>query len=151
MSRQHGYRIDMARVRNDLAPRKEPYWASLGPGRAIGYRRSAVRDGTWYSRWTEPEAEADSRPKYRLEAVGSEVELDYRTAIEKAQEHFQRCEHDWQHEQRGTPTVKMDTVEDACRAHVENIRAQKGDQAALGAANMYKPVYSHRIAIVRLR
>lgn len=51
MSRQHGYRIDKVRVRNHLAPRKEPYWASLGPGRAIGYRRSAVREGTWYSRW----------------------------------------------------------------------------------------------------
>jgi integrase len=151
VSRQHGYRIDKARVRNDLAPRKEPYWASLGPGRAIGYRRSAVRDGTWYSRWTEPEAKADSRAKYRLLAVGSEVEMDYGAALEKVHEHFQKCERDWQSEQLGSPAAKMDTVEDACRAHVENIRAQKGDEAAQGAANMYKPVYSHWIGAVRLR
>jgi integrase len=32
-----------------------------------------------------------------------------------------------------------------------DILAQKGEQAAQGAANMYKPVYSHSIAKVRLR
>lgn len=84
-------------------------------------------------------------------AVGCEVEMDYWAGLEKAHEHFQLCEQDWQHEQLGSPAVKMDTVEDACRAHVENIRAQKGNEAAQGAANMYKPVYSHWIGKVRLR
>ena len=81
--RQHGYRIDKAKVRNQLAPRSEPYWASLGPGRALGFRRGPVREGTWDARWTEPDGEGPgSRPKYRLSSLGSECDMDYGAAVE---------------------------------------------------------------------
>jgi integrase len=150
--RQHGYRIDKVSVRQQLAPRAEPYWASLGPARAIGFRRSAVREGTWYARWTEPvPVDPATRPKYRQQSIGSEHGMGYGDAVVKAQAYFEKCASDWATEEGGGPTVEMETVADACRAHVENLRALKGDQAANDADGMYRPVYIHRIAKVRLR
>jgi hypothetical protein len=77
--------------------------------------------------------------------------MGYGGAVVKAQAYFEKCESDWATEEGGGSTVEMETVEDACRAHVENLRARKGDQAASDADGMYRPVYTHRIAKVRLR
>lgn len=48
-----------------LEPRREPYWAAITPGLALGYRRTAKGGGTWIGRWR------DSVGKQHTHAIGA--------------------------------------------------------------------------------
>jgi integrase len=153
MTRQHGYRIDRATVRNALKPRPEPYWFGLGRGRAVGFRKSAVRPGTWYGRWTEPHDGATlKRPDYWLKSLGSVLEIEYGRAVELAQRYFGECQRAWDIAQNGGPPLRLETVEEACRVYIESLRKLKGDEPADGADGMFRRVvYDDPISKIRLQ
>lgn len=61
-------KIETPSARLRLPPRKAPYWASLGPGRKIGYRRPAKGGaGAWVARFRE-EGKASS---WREKGIGT--------------------------------------------------------------------------------
>lgn len=137
--RQHGHRIERATVREKLKPRREPYWTSLGAGRAIGFRKSAVSAGTWIARWTEPARELNTtRPKYRCESLGFAAELPYAEAVQATQTFFEECETDWKGLHRSVAANPTNTVEEACRTYIENMRVEKGDGPADRNASIFK-------------
>jgi integrase len=77
-------RIDTKEGRAALAPRKEPYWRRIGPGRAVGFRALELGGrGSWWARYRAPLG----RQMYEgLDA------RDYRGAVELAIEWFARIE-----------------------------------------------------------
>ena len=48
-------KLDTRSARLKLLARREPYWAKLGPGRHVGYRRLGREGGTWIARAYDPE------------------------------------------------------------------------------------------------
>src|SRR5215469_2799545 len=46
-------KLDTRSARSKLAPRREPYWAAISKGCAVGYRRSAKGSGTWVARFRD--------------------------------------------------------------------------------------------------
>ncbi len=47
--------IDSKTKRDKLAPRREPYWAPLQKGAAVGFRKLENGTGTWIARWRDEE------------------------------------------------------------------------------------------------
>jgi integrase len=151
--RQHGHRIDKATVRAKLQARGEPYWLSLGSSRSVGFRRSAVRGGTWHARWTEPwDKITSSRPKYWQQSLGTDDEIDYGRAVELARKYFEGCERHWHLKQTGGIAIELETVNDACRAYIKSLRETKGDEPADSANGIFKrAVYDDPVAKIRLK
>lgn len=95
-----GGKIETRNSRLGLIPRKAPYWASLGPGRKIGYRRPMNRSaGAWVARYRDEGKASPWREKaigeaddYK-DADGFEV-LNFRQAQGKALEWFDRQVHE---------------------------------------------------------
>jgi integrase len=128
-------------ARRRLEPRREPYWVSLGTGRAIGVRKLAEKGtdgGSWVARSTEPSASSGKRPKYAQESLGSVTELDWDKAYNDALQYFKRAEREWKNQLHGMPLDALDTVQDALRQYIANLRAKKGDEAADRAAGKFK-------------
>jgi len=122
--------------RAKLAPRREPYWRSLGKGRAVG-----VRVGANGQHWIARRRRADG-PGYDHKALGNVV--DYDTAERLARAWFAG-------DTAAAPDIAGATVADACRAYVATIRAEKGDHRADPIeARFQRRVYGHSIAKVRL-
>lgn len=80
-------KLDTRTALGKLPPRREPYWTSLGKGRALGYRKGA-KGGTWIARLRDEET-----GKQQYEALGSADDtadadraglLTYRQAQEEA-------------------------------------------------------------------
>jgi integrase len=144
-TRIHGRNIQQAKVRDSLPVRAEPYWSSLGTGRALGYRKGQL-GGTWVARWTEPEKEAGSaRPKYRQKPLGNDDKMKHAQAVAEAQLFFAEAERQWKLARRGIAVEDVKTVSDACRAYVEHLRTggekatqEKAEQAATKAEQMFK-------------
>lgn len=139
--RKHGHAIAKATFRSSCKARSEPYWSSLGSGRAIGFRRSTVGPGSWVARWTEPAKALDSgRPKYRQEVIGSPGDLGYADAVELAQKFFTECERDWKNEQRGFVTADCRTVQDAVKLYLANMTIEKGADVAKRTEALLRPL-----------
>lgn len=47
-------KLDTRSARTRLPTRREPYWAKLGPGLHLGYRRTGREGGTWIARAYDP-------------------------------------------------------------------------------------------------
>lgn len=157
-ARIHGRNIQQAKVRDALAVRAEPYWTSLGTGRALGYRKGQL-GGTWVARWTEPEKEVSSaRPKYRQQPLGGDDKMKPAEAVAAAQEFFVEAERQWKLARRGIAVEDVKTVSDACRVYVENLRKgndratpEKAEQAAAKAEQMFKAhVYDTPLGAIQL-
>ena len=85
-SRQHGWDINKATVRNGLKPRREPYWRELEPRCYLGFRTSLVGGaGTWVARWT------DEANEYQYKPLGSAANLEYADAKKAAEAWFVQC------------------------------------------------------------
>lgn len=123
------YDIHKTRVRDQLAVRiHEPYWGvPFDRGRALGYRKIAADRGSWTARMRSEE----TSKKYLYESLGSDLELDYAAAKAKAEEWFQL-------KMEGVKTDEVETVEAACRAYVENLRAAKREDAAHDADKRFE-------------
>jgi integrase len=142
----------MARVRENLPSRNEPYWMSLGKSQALGYRRCESGVRTWIGRWTEPDIEEDrKRPKYVFEALGPvDDRLTYTAAVKAAGEFFKRAELKWKTRFDGEPDEVIDTNEEACKAYVRNLEAVKGKDSAYDAEHRFKKhVYGKRFGRLR--
>lgn len=120
--RQHDYRIHQATQRAKLPVRHEPYWRSVGAG-YLGYRKhSNPADSFWVARWTSGELQASgARRKTYQKRLGLEQDLSFEAAQAAALAWFEQC---------AGGVVRAGTVEEACRAYVDNMRIQKNERAA---------------------
>lgn len=157
-TRIHGRKIEQAKVRDALPIRAEPYWTSLGSGRALGYRKGQL-GGTWVARWTEPEKDpGTARPKYRQAPLGDVANLKYAQAVAAAQQFFTEAEREWRLARRGIAIEDVKTVGDACRAYVKHLRngaekatPEKAAKAATKAEQMFNAhVYGTPFGAIRL-
>lgn len=110
--------IDKATVRNQLAPRREPYWgAPIAQGLFLGFRRIEF-GGTWIARLHD----ADKRHRYHSVGVLS-ADLDYEAA-RKAAIAWKRAV------ESGVKVSVVDTVSAACREYVQDRAKMKGESTA---------------------
>jgi hypothetical protein len=136
--------IHRANVRKKFEPRREPYWAApLAPGRYIGFRKIDAERGSWIAR-----ARTEDGPQ-QYNALGGLTEtFDYDAACKAAHEWFVNLD-------AGVVTRSRYTVEDACRAYVEDRRREKGEKSAADAQWRFKhTVYGTEFgstALARLR
>jgi hypothetical protein len=101
-------RLQNARSRRQLAPRKEPYWKELRRGPHVGYYKGSTA-GTWWLR----EYCDGKRPKRRLGLADDDIEADGVTVFSWSQVLVAALGGD-------RPTVRTlstYTVEDAPRTH----------------------------------
>lgn len=122
--------IDSKTKRNNLKPRREPYWSPIKKGAAIGYRKLENGNGTWIARWRDE----DEKQKYR--ALG-EFD-DYDDAADAARQWVLACEDGVTH--------KATTVKEACEAYVEALKGEGRKDTARDAEGRFKRlVYSENI------
>jgi integrase len=127
MARSVRARIEARSPRLRLSGRKEPYWATIERGLAVGYHRPLRGgSGTWWARVLVDSA--NGRTTYRSTALGGaddhadgdgETVLNWRQAQDAARA--------WAAKQTKAGPL---TVEMACREYVEDLRIRKGEQAA---------------------
>lgn len=110
--------IDKATVRNQLSPRREPYWgAPIAHGLFLGFRRTEF-GGTWIARLHD----VDKRHRYHSIGVLS-VDLDHEAARKAALAWKRNVD-------AGVKVVDVETVADACREYVQDREKQKGPATA---------------------
>jgi integrase len=108
----------------------------------------------WVGRWTEPALDLNqSRPKYICEGLGpADDRMSFADALKAAGKFFERCEHQWKVRAVGGAAPDVHTVEDACKAYIEKLRAEKGNGPAKDAEYKLKPViYGRSFGRVRLQ
>src|SRR5699024_1815509 len=129
--------IHLARTRNRLSPRREPYWgAPIERGLFLGFRK-LEQGGTWVAR-----AFVDDKHRYR--SLGRIEGQSHDEAV-KASRHWMKSL------EIGVDTSQCETVADACREYVEDRRQEKGDANADDADGRFtRTVYGHAIGKVKL-
>jgi len=138
------FEIQKARVRKALQPRREPYWAApIARGRYIGFRKIDAQRGSWIARLRDE----SGAQRYRALGMVSET-FDFDAAKKAAMAVFDA--HD-----AGVKASERATVEDACRAYVEDRRREKGEATARDAESRFeRTVYDTefgRMALDKLR
>lgn len=126
-------------VRNDLEPRREPYWgAPLSKGRYIGVRKRTDGSCTWIARLHDDEG------KHRYRALGQVTkDFEYDHAVTAARDWFRDFDAD--------VTDGPPTVAEACREYVADLEAEGRPDAAHDADMRFKrTVYSDPIGKVRV-
>lgn len=125
--------------RNELKPRREPYWHRIEAGLFVGYRRIETGKGTWIARRRNDEG------KQQYKALGTIDTLD--KAVSLASAWGATVEQGVQHT---TTTVKM-----ACEAYVLHLKDQNTKASAKDAEGRFKRlVYDEpigKIALDKLR
>ncbi len=132
--------IHLASARNKLEPRREPYWGPpIQRGRHLGVRKLESGECTWIARRYDEDDSA-----YRYKSLGQLTKnFDHSKARKAAELWFSNAE-------IGI-SDKAPTVEDACRAYVDNLEAEDRLDTAHDAKLRFKrTVYDHSIARVRL-
>lgn len=116
--------IDRAGTRAKLEPRREPYWgAPIERGLFIGFRKLDA-GGTWIARWRDE----DGRQRYQ--SLGHADVVSYEDARTKARA--------WRKSlAAGVEATGTETVEDACRAYVADLRVEKREDAAADAEGRF--------------
>jgi integrase len=136
------YRIDQAKVRDELAPRiEEPYWGvPLARGRALGLRKIGPYRASWIARM-RPEGGAK---KYEYRALGAVTrEFDYESAKEAAAE--------WFRSRDAGVDGKTTTVAELCREYVTELRRKNGEASAHDAEKRFeRTVYDDPLGQLRL-
>lgn len=137
------HEIHKSRVRAALKARREPFWAAqIERGRYLGFRKIDDQRGTWIARLRDDAGMQHYRSLGPLSPT-----FDYDEAIAAARAFF--AEHD-----AGVRTERRATVEDACKAYVEDRRRTKGEATARDAeARFERTVYDTtfgRLALVKL-
>ncbi len=121
------HEIHKSTVRRKLAARREPYWAApLASSRYIGFRKIGDERGSWIAR-----ARMESGPQ-QYRALGSQSDtFDYEAACMAAREWFTSLD-------AGVVDSRLYTLEDACKAYVEDRRLEKGENTAADAEWRFK-------------
>lgn len=124
--------VALARVadREKLKPRRDPYWARIGAGAYLGFRKMRADSvGSWTVRWRDPATGKQPRqPLGEFEHLPPSERYD--AAVKAANEwlaHFTQV---------GRTDVK--TVADACDAYIKRLRKQRGEGAANEAEQRLK-------------
>ena len=109
--------------RKRLKPRRDPYFAVLSRGRALGFRKlTSDTAGTWIARWRDSDTGRQHRKQLGpLDTLPANER--YRAATRAAEKWFEHLEVGGSHQSL--------TIADACARYVEHLRAGKGDKAAL--------------------
>ena len=143
--------ITTRNARRQLKPRKKPYWRSLGPNAAIGYRRRP-RGGFWMA------GEYLGEGRYREEQIGVADDhldadgidtLDFEQAKAKAAAKIAS----WRAHDRASLHGPVPTVRSAVEAYlaaIERRRAAQGIRKADARSRMRKHVLGDAIADVPL-
>jgi integrase len=125
--------------RNELKPRREPYWHRIEAGLFVGYRRIETGKGTWIARRRNDEG------KQQYKALGTIDTLD--KAVSLASAWAASVEQGVQHT---TTTVKM-----ACEAYVLHLKEKNTKASSEDAEGRFKRlVYDEpigKIALDKLR
>lgn len=132
--------LHKVRIRANLAPRREPYWAApLAPGRFLGFRKIDAERGSWVARARME----DGRQQYNALGALSDT-FDFDAACKAAHAWFANLD-------AGVSTTERPTVEDACRAYVEDRRREKGERCAADAEWRFKnAVYDTKLGRTEL-
>lgn len=105
-------------IRASLKSRREPYWAQLGEGKHLGFRKIDDVRGTWIAKYR------DSKVGRTTNALGDvSEEFDFDAAKIKAEEWFATL-------QGGIKCDPKYTVEQAARDYIADRRVEKGDACA---------------------
>jgi integrase len=117
-------KITTRTARAKLAEKREPYWSSLGRGRALGFRRGP---DTWIARLTT----ADGRKP--LHALSPELgpDADYDAAKKAAEAWFKAMS------STARRTVKRGTVRSALAAYLRHLRSNGKRDTARAARGMF--------------
>ena len=122
-TRSRDYKIHLKNERRKLEPRREPYWRHIDVGKHVGYRKTENRSESWIARFT------DDDDRFTSMALGSLTELDWTAAKTKADEWFGQCV---------VGVIRSSTVEEICRAYVDNRRVEIGEGNATDATKRFK-------------
>lgn len=133
------HEIDKVKVRDELTPRREPYWGPrLERGVYIGCRKLPTGDCTWIAR------RLDDDGVHRYHAIGYTDDLDFDEAVKRARKWAQAASN-------GVDAGKRRTIADVCREYVADRRREKGDAAADAIEGHYRrSVYTDTIGKVRV-
>lgn len=131
--------IDSKTKRERLAARREPYWATIQKGAAIGFRKLENGNGSWVARWRDE----NGKQKYRaLGEFGS-----YDEATKAARTWVSSCEY-------GT-NPSISTVKEVCEVYVAALKAEGRKNTAKDAEGRFNRRIYHesigKIAIDKLR
>jgi len=113
--------IDSKTKRNKLKPRREPYWARLRHGGAVGYRKPESGEGAWIGRWR------NEKGKHRYRSFGHFD--DYYQAAKAVSAWLDSCAYG--------ATPKAVTVKSACELYVQSLRASGKEAAAKDAEGRF--------------
>ena len=113
--------LSRKRIRDNLTPRREPYWQRLAAGAYLGFRRGP---NTWLARYRG----RDKRKQFR--ALGEALEFD---------EAKRRAE-DWLAQLTGSPVraIKRGTVIAALETYLNDLRRHDRTSAAAKAEGQFK-------------
>jgi len=137
--------VALARVadRAKLKPRRDPYFAPLSRGCAIGLRKmTASSEGTWVARWRDPDS-----GKQHHQPLGAFDELPpnerYDAAVKAANEWFKHLGH-------GGSTEAV-TVREACDRYIAQLERDKRQKTADDVRRRFEQyVYNQPLAKVDL-
>jgi integrase len=142
--RNTGVGLHKSSVRNQLKPRREPYWAApLARGQHVGLRKIDSTNAAWIARYRDDEGQR------HYKALGLLTpQFDFERAAEAAKEFFKS-------KVDGIQTNEVKTVTDACRAYVTERRSSKSEVCAHdGEKRFERTVYDSSfggVALVKLR
>lgn len=123
-------------TRDTLPVRSEPHWQRITTGYSLGYRRTDSGNHTWVALYR-----MDCEKKSHK--LGREATMTHAQAMKEANKFFSACE-------KGSAPTAL-TVEDACRAYVDDRRMMKGEACAADADKRFvSRVYGKEIGKVKL-
>jgi len=139
--------LSRKRERDQLKPRKEPYWQRLAEGAYLGYRRAPKTDAkTWQARYRRRDGlDAKGKPKFKQEWQPLGEGIDFDEAKRRAEE--------WLSQIAGSAvrSAKRDSVRAACETYLADLRRHgRGDAAATAEKRFKSIIYTDPIADVAL-
>ena len=130
--------IQLARVREKLPVRRDPYWRMLQTRGYLGFRKTKTGAGTWIARWR------DESGKAHFQSLGRVEDLTYSDAAQAALAWFLQSE---------GGVIASDTVRAVCEAYLAEMKTTKGDNRdaaqRLGKHVLDNPIADKRIDKLR--
>lgn len=124
-------RIDTVASRNNLKPRRGPYWHRLTQGCYVGYRKMATGgSGSWLARARDEAAGVQQlyKPLGEFRELADHLRFDAAT----------KAAHAWfEHLGRGG-VARAATVSDACTRYVRHLKATRSERAEKDAEARFK-------------
>jgi integrase len=135
-------------ARNKLKPRRDPYFATIRKGCALGFRKmTASSTGTWVARCM-----SETTGKQQHQTLGEfedkPAHQRYGAALEAAEAFFKQV--------GMGATLEVKTIKEACEAYATHLRTSEGDKtkneakAKEAAGRFARTVYNHAIGKLSL-